>query len=194
MNQKERDEAFRRGQNSNTGEHHTEEEWRERRQLRRQRQRRKRRMRRILTAVCGVAAVAVGVIIVKCFIIDMLISSDHIVVRDPDSVLRTESRDVGSQSVPQTTPPMQSQWETAQATQPITTAASPTTNASVTPAVPVTTGAPSLHRTAAVHPRGRCRRKRSWRLPPPDDSFLDSAEFSGGQRLFQSGLETDRYQ
>ena len=28
MNQKERDEAFRRGQNSNTGEHHTEEEWR----------------------------------------------------------------------------------------------------------------------------------------------------------------------
>ena len=144
MNQKERNEAFRRGQNSNTGEHHTEEEWRERRQLRRQRQRRKRRMRRILTAVCGVAAVAVGVIIVKCFIIDMLISSDHIVVRDPDSVLRTESRDVGSQSVPQTTPPMQSQWETAQATQPITTAASPTTNASVTPAVPVTTGAPSL--------------------------------------------------
>lgn len=65
MNQKERTEAFRRGQHAGEEKTWTEEEWKARRALRRKRQRRRRRIRRVTTAVCVVAVAAAATVLVK---------------------------------------------------------------------------------------------------------------------------------
>lgn len=80
MNQKERLEAFRRGQNEQKDETWTEEEWKARRALRRKRQRRRRIIRRVTTAIFCVVVVVAGAFLVKTFVLDRQSDKDDYMV------------------------------------------------------------------------------------------------------------------
>lgn len=119
MDQKERMEAFRRGQNAGEYKEHTEEEWKARRALRRKRQRRRRIIRRVTTAIGAVAVVAAAAVLFKILIWDQgQQNGDYVVVSGEEVTEYFEG--YASAQVP--TEPVETESETA---------AAPTTEATV---------------------------------------------------------------
>lgn len=125
MDQKERLEAFQRGQNLEKDKR-TDEEWRERRALRRKRQRRRRMIRRITSVACAVFVVAAGVVLFKTFVYGknegnkdyIEISGDGVTEYFEGYVTGEEIMETGT-TEPLTTPPATVPPTTSQVKEPI---------------------------------------------------------------------------